>query len=951
MKLQTKILISPEENREMIQYLSRTMSISRWLAGFLVNRGLLTPPEASFFLWGQLEDLPSPFELNDMEKAAQRIRQALKSKEKILIYGDYDADGITSTALLTRFLREEGGEVVSFLPRREREGYGLDEKVIKRAGQEGVQLLITVDCGSKDAGEVELAQSLGMEVIITDHHQVEELPAALAVINPHRQDNRYPYPQLAGVGVAFKLAQAVLQLKGEEDFSCSGLRKLLPLVAVGTVADLVPLRGENRVLVRAGLQEIERYPGPGLQALLQQAGIAEKIDSGNIAFGLAPRLNAAGRLKTAELALELLLTGDKSRAQRLSVVLDRLNSRRRGVGEQIVREARQVFSKREQDKVLVAASPRWNPGVIGIAASRLVDEFSRPVLLIGLEETEGKGSGRSVPGFNLYQALKQVENCLIRYGGHPMAAGFALAPAQVEQFTEEINEYARENLPQHLLKKRITVEGLLELEQTDYNLLADIEKLAPFGAGNPRPLFGNESLLIQEKKQVGRKGNHLKLRLGPTRKGIFREAIAFGMGNLFSDLKKGSDYQFVFAPRSNEWNGRKEIQLEIKDIAPDYIREKKHITRQDSGSCTIIRSGQMEQGRYQLLEMMTEVLKENKRSGIYLAPTLYRLARAYQACPPGIEKTMLSGFHSRQLISTALHNLESKQPGILFLSLPLFYYFYNRLYTSGMHLGWESPYPDFPPATFYNFLGEKAPDWQGFLGLELAQPDWDIPFSGVQEIEMGGVPRRFILGNKEEKSGDAAVPLYFFSRERRRNLNPQEKKLREGVPGKKKDYQGIRLGDLPSSGGEFISFLDNRAGDTVFLSGSAGPLLPPSRKIDRETLARTYLHLASKGESKPLDELISSWSGATAVFKESLRIMEELQLISISTRQGKKHLQIREIGGQNVDLFRSLRYNEFVNEREAHHRWFELWNTSFSSFIKVLGGTFYGDKKSGSGNF
>jgi|GEM_PF-87365 len=951
MKLQTKILISPEENREMIQYLSRTMSISHWLAGFLVNRGLLTPPEASFFLFGQLEDLPSPFELEDMEKAAKRILKALAEKEKILIYGDYDADGITSTALLTRFLRDQGGEVVSFLPRREREGYGLDEKVIKRAGQEGVQLLITVDCGSKDAEEVELAQSLGMEVIITDHHQVEELPRALAVINPHRRDNRYPYPQLAGVGVAFKVAQAVQELKGEKDLSYSGLRKLLPLVAVGTVADMVPLREENRVLVRAGLREMDSYPGPGLQALLQQAGMVEKINSGNIAFGLAPRLNAAGRLKTAGLALELLLTGDKRRAQRLSVVLDRLNSRRRGVEEQIVSEARQVFLEREQDKILVAASPRWNPGVIGIAASRLVEEFSRPVLLIGLEEKEGKGSGRSVPGFNLYQALKQVEDCLIRYGGHPMAAGFAIAPAQVEQFSEKINEYARENLPQRLLKKRITIEGLLELEQTDYNLLADIEKLAPFGAGNPRPLFGNESLLIQDKKQVGQRGNHLKLRLGPTRQGIFREAIAFGMGNLFPDLKKGSDYQFVFAPRSNEWNGRKQIQLEIKDIAPDYIREKKHIPRQDWGSCKIIRTRQLEQGRQHLLEMMTGELKENRRPGIYLAPTLYRLARAFQACPGGIEKTILTGFHPRQLISSALQSLESRQPFILFLSLPLFYYFYNNLSSSGIYLGWESPFPDFPPATFYNFLGEKTPDWKGFFGLELAQPDWDIPFSGVQEMEKGGVVRRFILGNKEEIGGENPVPFYLFSREKRRELKPGAKKLLEGWPGKEEGYERIRLGDLPSSGGEFISFLDKWAGDTVFLSGSAGPLLPPSRKIDRETLARTYLHLASKGEAQPLDELISSWSGEAAVLKESLRIMEELQLISISFQQGEKLLKIRETSGGNVDLFRSLRYNEFVNEREAYHRWFELWNTSFSSFIKVLGGQLYGDKKPGSGNF
>ncbi len=929
---QPKILISPEEDREMARYLSRTMSISNWLAGFLVNRGIVTPREAGFFLFGDLSDLPCPFDLEGMDKAVKRIKKAIASQEKIMVYGDYDADGITATAILTLFLRKKGGIVFPFLPRREKEGYGLDSDAVTRAAEEGINLLITVDCGSKNPREVSLASSMGMDVVITDHHQIEDLPEACAVVNPHRPDNNYPYPDLAGAGVAFKLCQAL------EGRVSEYLKGLLPLVAIGTIADLVPLREENRILAREGLKEMEKTNFTGLRALLEKAGISGSINSGNIAFGVAPRLNAAGRLKTARIALELLLTEDPVKAERLSTVLDRLNRRRQGVEEKIVEEARGIFSARKKDLVLVGASEKWNPGVIGIAASKLVEEFSRPVLLIALEGNEGKGSGRSIPGFNLYQALKSVENCLVKYGGHPMAAGFTVEKSSIKELDEKINLFAREKIPEKLLRRRIAVEGPIDLDKADFLLMEDIEKLAPFGIGNPRPLFSNENLTVREKRQVGREGKHLQLKLGSDR--ATRQAIAFQMGSLFPQLKKGDGYQVVFAPRPNEWNGKKEIQLEVKDIAPSYIREKKQKGGDSRAFFCLVRSGDLARGRGEVLERVENEVRSTGRNAIYIAPTLNRLSQAWQQKPSRIECQLVSGMQQGYKVREALKRIKKKKPCLLFLSFPVFFYFFKRLTTAPLIFSWESPYPDFPPSTYFKFLESNLENWDKLYGMEFPENNWEIPFLPTREIKAGKPGIHFQKKGECRKPPDFSVPVCVFSSRRRKEAEKgsRDRQLVNPFQAVESGNEVLEVGDLPPTGGEFLSFLERWGGNRIIFPDRPETFTPPGRTIGREKLVRIYLEILAGDGVMTIVELGKNLEETPSVLKQALVIFQELGLVELMEKSAEKGFIINKTRGRNVDLFRSLRYNEFVNEKEAHLRWKELLEDSLSRFINVLGG-------------
>ncbi len=935
-----KILITPEENQEMVKYLSRTMSISRWLASFLVNRGIVTPREAGFFLFGDLCDLPSPFELKDMDRAVARIKKAIKNGEEIMVYGDYDADGITATALLTYFLRKEGGKVFPFLPRREREGYGLDGEAVKKAAKSGIKLLITVDCGSKNEEEISLGRTLGMDVIVTDHHQIEKLPQANAVINPYRSDDSYPFPELAGVGVAYKLCQGILEERGERACFSPRLVELLPLVAIGTIADLVSLREENRILVKEGLRELEQTSFIGLNALLKTTGIKGQINSGNISFGLAPRLNAAGRLKTAKIALELLLTEDPLKAERLSEVLDRLNRRRQAVEEKIVKEARQVFSRREKDRILLAASPDWNPGVVGIAASKLVEEFSRPVLLIGLEGNEGKGSGRSIPGFDLYKALKSAEDCLVKFGGHPMAAGFTVEASKVEELDQKMNQFALENLPEDLLRKRISVEGLIDLEQTDFRLIDDIEQLAPFGIGNPRPLFSNESLTIREKRQVGREGKHLQLKLASKGKKLFRQAIAFRMGPRFAELEKGKNYQVVFAPKTNDWNGRREVQLEVRDISPSYIKEAKEKKALGKGSFSLVTSGNFKPGREKIIKLITEEISSSGKNGIYLTPTLHRLNRAWQKRPGKLECGLISGLKTKKEIRAVFRRLEEEKPFLLFMSFPVFFYYYSRLSFLPLILAWESPYPDFPPASFYRLLERDQGNWENFFGLEFSKFDWKLPFYPERKIELGRKEMVLQKIKKEEFLKSSSIPICSFS-------GKNKEGLRENYPGRELidsreavDLKNNVLGVVapPSTGGEILTFLEDFQGGRIAFADGAVPRAKTSQSLDRDKLVRIYLEL--RGEAGPI--LLKNWQAKNqedpSLIKQALLIFQELDLVKIREAGEGKWVEIKKTKGRNVDLFRSLRYNEFVNEKEAYLRWSEILKSSLSHFNYVLGG-------------
>lgn len=470
------------------------------LAGLLLNRNVDSADAALKFLVPDLSGLHPWQLLPDMEVAVARLRQAREKKEKVLIHGDYDADGITATALLMIALKDWGLDVQYFLPHRIEDGYGLSQAGIKHGREDGCTLLITVDCGIRNHHEVEYAKSLGMDVIVTDHHlPPEELPDALAVVNPKRRDSVYPFPELAGVGLAWKLA-AALEPSGKVSAQC------LQLAALGTVADLVPLLDENRILTCHGLKAINSTPLPGIHALAAAAGCEPgKLNSASIAYALAPRLNAAGRMDSANAAAQLLLETDPALAAHYAQGLDEENQRRRQVEDSIFQEAfiqaREQFSQKR--RVLVLHGPRWHPGVVGIVASRVLERFFRPAVILCGEELL-TGSARSIAGFDIHAALDAVSVHLENYGGHPGAAGLSLREDMLEVFRSALDEYALGTGIDLLQKPALEVEARLDSDNIDLNLLDEIEMLQPFGFGNPEPVFAVEGFTAAAMELVGR---------------------------------------------------------------------------------------------------------------------------------------------------------------------------------------------------------------------------------------------------------------------------------------------------------------------------------------------------------------------------------------------------------------------------------------------------------------
>ena len=423
------------------------LGISAALAKILVGRGIDTPAAAAEFFDFSWDKVPSPWLLADMEPAARRLAEAIEKKEPITVYGDYDADGVTAAALLVQIIGELGGRAAYYIPHRAEEGYGLHQEALAEIREQS-RLVVTVDCGISAVAEAEYALEQGIELVITDHHQPgRELPRAAAVVNPNRPDCSYPTKDLAGVGVAFKLAQAVARLlTGSDQQGDELVKKYLDLVALGTVADVVPLLGENRILVQKGLENFGQI-SVGLTALMEVAGVAShQISAGNLAFGLAPRINALGRLDDAAAAVRLLLTDDVQEARKLAQALDEANQERRAIEDQVTEEAAaMVETEVDLDKewTLVLASPDWHPGVIGIAASRLVERYHRPTILISLAEEPGKGSGRSIDGFELHRALETLSPLFERFGGHKMAAGLTIRREMIPELRRELNKLAQ----------------------------------------------------------------------------------------------------------------------------------------------------------------------------------------------------------------------------------------------------------------------------------------------------------------------------------------------------------------------------------------------------------------------------------------------------------------------------------------------------------------------------
>jgi len=535
----------------------------------LYNRGLSDPREIAAFLNRDLAQ-DNPFRLRDMHKAVDRLRRAIRGGEPIVVYGDFDADGVTSSVLMSLVLRRLGARVRVYIPHRVDEGYGLNKKAIRKLAAAGTRVLLTVDCGIRSVDEVAYARSLGLDVIVTDHHSVgDTLPPGLAVINPKRSDDPYPFKGLAGVGVAYKLAQALLRVEQQLPIGKGpGLedeRELLDLVALGTVADIVPLIGENRALVHQGLRLLNEPTRPGLLALMEAAGVRPgTVDTMAIGFMLAPRINAAGRLASAGLAFKLLAAQDLGEALPLASQLNTLNRQRQYLTQRAVEQARAQLEEQEGSPIYIVEGENFLPGIVGLIAGQITTATYRPTLAIHLEENASRGSARSIPEFHITHALDRVSEHLVRYGGHAAAAGFTVENAKLPAFKEALRDVARDILGDTLPEPVLTVDTELDLREVNWHLFEQIQRLAPFGEENPQPVFLSRGLHVRERRAVGSEGKHLKLTF--QHEGRTWPAIAFKLGHLASILPPRVDV--VYHLGINEWNGTRSLQLVVLDIRP-----------------------------------------------------------------------------------------------------------------------------------------------------------------------------------------------------------------------------------------------------------------------------------------------------------------------------------------------------------------------------------------------
>lgn len=547
-------------NRALQKKLSTALNISPFLAQLLINRHIYDIKEAKDFLNPSLSSLSSPFLLTDMEAACQRIKKALTHKEKVMIFGDYDVDGISSVAILKSVLDSLGFSTHYYLPHRINEGYGLNSNVLKIAKQNNIKLLITVDCGISNFSEVEELKREGIDVIITDHHLPVDsrTPAALAIINPRQTKKDTPYKNLAGVGVAYKFACALLEKELEE---------YLDLVCLGTVADSVPLLGENRIIVKKGLEKLINTCRPGLKALIEIGGLKKDYFSTcDIAYILAPRINASGRIDTAYRALKLFLASSKEEAEELAKELNHLNYLRQRIEEDILEEARIMIERDinfKENKVIVLAKDGWHEGVLGIIASRIKNMLNRPTVMISLKEKEGRGSARSIENFHIMEAFLECRDILKNFGGHPLAAGFSILRENLERFKERLNRLAEEKLTPQDIQPSLNIDMQIGLKDLSPQLLEEIKLLEPFGEGNPPTLFYTPSLSLRAEPVVLNKDT---LKLWVTDGNFTYPAIGFNMGHLKDYLNKVEFFDLVYCLQDSKGNNFEKFVLKIEDI-------------------------------------------------------------------------------------------------------------------------------------------------------------------------------------------------------------------------------------------------------------------------------------------------------------------------------------------------------------------------------------------------
>jgi single-stranded-DNA-specific exonuclease len=568
-----------------IAALAQGAGLAPLVAHLLLNRGVSEPGAARSFLEARMSRLHDPESLPGAPEAAERIVRAIHAGRKIVIYGDYDVDGVCGTSILWSCLRLAGvpeDRVTYYIPHRVEEGYGVNREALRRlAAEQRAELVVTVDCGISAVAEAELARELGIEFIVTDHHTFGSvLPPADVIVHPCLEGSRYPCPDLCGAGVAFKVAWQVCKSFGDGKKASPHLRDFLVqsigLVALATVADIVPLADENRILVRHGLAGMTARPTEGLKALLEVCGAGNKrLTTGLVGFGLAPRINAAGRLERARMAVEMLTTSDTVRARQLAGELDRCNAERQEIEHTIVAEAHEMIRAQGglgERGAIVLGRAGWHAGVIGIVAGRLADIYHRPSIVVALGDPVSQGSGRSIAGFDLYEALAACSSGLLGFGGHKAAAGLKLEASAFESFAVAFERHCRTALTPEQLQKELAIDAEVVLGMLTTRVVEDIESLEPHGIGNPRPLLlANHVRIVGEPRIVGARQNHLQFRVAQG--GASFKAIGWSLADRGKSLTANSLCSLVFTPAINEWNNRREVQLEVKDFQLDEARD------------------------------------------------------------------------------------------------------------------------------------------------------------------------------------------------------------------------------------------------------------------------------------------------------------------------------------------------------------------------------------------
>jgi single-stranded-DNA-specific exonuclease len=552
-------------NEADIDKLSKEVGIPKLLAKIFLGRNIKDVKYIKSFLNPELNYLHDPFLMKDMEKATNRIISAIKENEKITLYGDYDVDGITGITILYDFLERQGADVTYYIPDRIEEGYGVSMNAIEFLAKNGSNLIITIDCGINAIQEVDYAKNNNVDMIITDHHKCGQvLPKAYAIINPCQEGCTYPFKELAGVGVAFKLINAICINMNLGDIYF----RYLDFVAIGTVADVVDLKGENRIIVKQGMSLIPKTTNVGLKALLKVSNLIDRqIDTYEIGFVIGPRINAAGRVGGAARALEMFITKNEKKALDIAEELDIANTIRQEIELKVYEEAIEKIKTEinlKEEKIIVLSNDNWHQGVIGIVASRVMEKHYRPVILISTDKGAGKGSGRSIKGFNLFKALESCQCLLQKYGGHEMAAGLSIDKCDIRDFKKVINEYASKVMEKDMFIPKIRIDAYIDRNDLSIEHVKQLDLLSPFGIGNPSPVFGAKDLTVDNFKGVGAENKHLKARF--SLQGVPIDAIGFNMGFATKSLKEGDSVNVAAKLELNTWNSITRVQLNLKDI-------------------------------------------------------------------------------------------------------------------------------------------------------------------------------------------------------------------------------------------------------------------------------------------------------------------------------------------------------------------------------------------------